>query len=158
MSYAPHAHSTFLADLDARIELQAGLHVSETNSVLSNTRLALYYDESNSSSSSAGHSLTSASTTTDGNLDFSPADTAVRKGVLRSSVFPAFSNSSGGVEESPEDMQQKDPLQFEVWKLYSKAKSQLPNSERMSNLTWRMMSMNLRKLELERERQKGLVS
>lgn len=48
-------------------------------------------------------------------------------------------------EESPEDMQRKDPLATQVWKLYSKQKGTLPNAERMENLTWRMMALTLRR-------------
>lgn len=47
-------------------------------------------------------------------------------------------------------MQRKDPLATQIWKLYSKTKTQLPNAERMENLTWRMMSMNLRRKEMQR--------
>lgn len=53
--------------------------------------------------------------------------------------------------ESPEEMQKNDPLGTQIWKLYHKTKGQLPNSERLENLTWRMMSMNLRRKELERQ-------
>lgn len=48
-------------------------------------------------------------------------------------------------------MQKKDPLGIQIWRLYSKAKNQLPNQERMDNLSWRMMSMNLKR-EQERAR------
>ncbi|CED85493.1 GATA-4/5/6 transcription factors [Phaffia rhodozyma] len=41
-----------------------------------------------------------------------------------------------------------DPVAAQVWKMYSKHKSELPNGQRMENLTWRMMAMNLRKKEL----------
>lgn len=116
-----------------------------------------YYDGAPSNAPSIGQSQTPA-TSIDGILDLSLEDEAVRKGVLRQTYFPAWKNDSGDINEtSPEDMQQRDPLQLEVWKLYSKAKTQLPNADRMQNLTWRMMSMNLRRLELERERQKGCV-
>lgn len=49
--------------------------------------------------------------------------------------------------ESPEEMQKKDPLGTQIWKLYSRTKSQLPNQERMENLTWRMMAMHLKRRE-----------
>jgi GATA-binding protein len=115
------------------------------------------YDGASSNAPSIGQSQTPA-TSIDGILDLSLEDEAVRKSVLRQTYFPAWKNDSGDVNEaSLEDMQQRDPLQLEVWKLYSKAKTQLPNADRMQNLTWRMMSMNLRRLELERERQKGCV-
>lgn len=41
-------------------------------------------------------------------------------------------------------MQKQDPLGTQIWKLYSRTKSRLPNQKRMENLTWRMMAMNLR--------------
>jgi GATA-binding protein, other eukaryote len=87
------------------------------------------------------------SLTLDTKLEFSPRDDAVRSSVLRDSYFPDV----GGDVETPEEMQKKDPLATQVWKLYSKAKTQLPNAERMENLTWRMMAMNLRRMELERK-------
>ncbi|KAF1962940.1 hypothetical protein CC80DRAFT_398821 [Byssothecium circinans] len=82
----------------------------------------------------------------EGHQDSLPS-AAARRGVLaNSSIFPSFKNDAGGADiGSPEQMQQSDPLATQVWKLYSKAKTQLPNSERMSNLTWRMMAMNMRR-------------
>lgn len=88
-------------------------------------------------------------------LELSPRDGAVRSSVLQEAYFPTWTDDTAGGLDSPEELQKKDPLGTQIWKLYSKAKSQLPNAERMENLTWRMMSMNLRKLELERS--KGLV-
>ena len=49
-------------------------------------------------------------------------------------------------------MQKKDPLATQVWKYYSKTKTQLPSHERMENLTWRMMAMNLKRQEREQAR------
>ncbi|KAF2404268.1 hypothetical protein EJ06DRAFT_553177 [Trichodelitschia bisporula] len=104
-----------------------------------------------SGSSSTVQSLTSSSTQ-DGTLDFSTREGALRKGVLEESYFPVWKDGAGGLSlDDPEEMQRNDPLATQVWKLYSRAKSQLPNAERMENLTWRMMSMNLRRLELERK-------
>lgn len=115
-----------------------------------------HYDESASGGSSAIQSLASTSTL-DSKLELLPVEGAARRGVLQESYFPSWKNDSGPIDESPEEMAKKDPLATQVWRLYSKAKSQLPNAERMENLTWRMMSMNLRRLELERERTRGLV-
>ncbi|KAK6533240.1 hypothetical protein TWF694_002196 [Orbilia ellipsospora] len=42
-------------------------------------------------------------------------------------------------------MQKQDPLATQIWKLYSRTKVGLPNQERMENLTWRMMSMTLKR-------------
>ncbi|KAK9485726.1 hypothetical protein V1527DRAFT_496498 [Lipomyces starkeyi] len=57
--------------------------------------------------------------------------------------IPAFDQQSPVDEELCKD----DPLATKIWRLYSKAKSSLPNQERMENLTWRMMAMSLRKRE-----------
>ncbi|KAK9373035.1 uncharacterized protein V1513DRAFT_433210 [Lipomyces chichibuensis] len=64
--------------------------------------------------------------------------------------IPAFEQQSPVDEELCKD----DPLATKIWRLYSKAKSSLPNQERMENLTWRMMAMSLRK----RERQQQCIS
>lgn len=111
-----------------------------------------------SATSSTIHSLTSASTI-ESKLDLSPTDSAARKGLLRDSFFDNWrDDGSTAVLGSPEEMQRKDPLATQIWKLYSKTKTQLPNAERMENLTWRMMSMNLRRKERERLRQEESVS
>ncbi|KAN0062020.1 Sodium- and chloride-dependent GABA transporter 1 [Thecaphora frezii] len=48
-------------------------------------------------------------------------------------------------EVDPEEMSRKDPLATQVWRMYAKQRSQLPNGARMENITWRMMAMTLRK-------------
>ncbi|KAH2983866.1 hypothetical protein KXW58_009719 [Aspergillus fumigatus] len=93
----------------------------------------------------------------------SPPDSAhVQDGLLQDSLFPEWRNAAprDGVE-SPDEMQRKDPLATQIWKLYSRTKAQLPNQERMENLTWRMMAMSLKRKERERlqqnNRQVGLI-
>jgi len=92
-------------------------------------------------------------------LAFAPPDPAARPGVLADSIFPALKNDADGADmPSPEEMQRNDPLGTQIWKLYSKARTQLPNAERMENLTWRMMALNMRRAaerERERERNRG---
>ncbi|KAI9891917.1 MAG: hypothetical protein M1814_002302 [Vezdaea aestivalis] len=65
--------------------------------------------------------------------------------LLRSSVFPELETDSAPSTNSPDEMRKQDPLGTQIWKLYSKTKSQLPNQERMENLTWRMMAIGLKK-------------
>ncbi|GAA5925503.1 GATA-type transcription factor [Sporobolomyces koalae] len=48
-------------------------------------------------------------------------------------------------EESAEMLSQKDPIAAQVWRMFHKAKNTMPNGARMENLTWRLMSMTLRK-------------
>ncbi|OQO07030.1 hypothetical protein B0A48_07596 [Cryoendolithus antarcticus] len=115
--------------------------------------------DTTSGSSSAIQSLTSASTlsTLESKLDLSPADSTLPQVMLRDSFFDQWKDDTVGVEiETPEEMQKNDPLGTQIWKLYHKTKGQLPNGERLENLTWRMMSMNLRRKELER--QQGFAS
>jgi GATA-binding protein len=79
-------------------------------------------------------------------LDISATDRLAWKELMRDSIFPTWKDDTGGEElDSPDEMQMKDPLGIRIWRLYSKTKTQLPNQERMENLTWRMMAMCLRK-------------
>lgn len=80
-------------------------------------------------------------------LDFSLHDGITDGGLLRESVFPDWQD--GAPPDSADEMQRKDPLATQIWKLYTRTKSQLPNQERMENLTWRMMAMSLRRKERE---------
>ncbi|KAF1916754.1 area protein [Ampelomyces quisqualis] len=86
-------------------------------------------------------------------MHLSPTKHAARRGLLEEAMFPAFGNDAGSPHvESPEQLQKDDPLGTQIWKLYSRAKTQLPNAERMENLTWRLMSVNLRRAELQRNK------
>jgi GATA-binding protein len=77
-------------------------------------------------------------------------DGAMRKKLLRNTIFPTLRDDAAGAElDNPEEMQKKDPLATQIWRLYSKTKKTLPNQERMENLTWRMMAMQLRKRQQE---------
>ena len=76
-----------------------------------------------------------------------------RKDLLREAFFPDWKDdASKGDLADPDEMQKRDPLGTQIWKLYSKTKTQLPNQERMENLTWRMMAMNLKRKEREQAR------
>lgn len=48
-------------------------------------------------------------------------------------------------EDSAEALSKKDPIAAQVWRMFNKAKHTLPNGARMENLTWRLMSMTLKK-------------
>ena len=121
-----------------------------------NVRMPTHIDNNASGSSSAIQSLTSASTlsTLEGKLEGSPSEATARQGLLRDSFLDQWKDDTGSAEnETPEDMQKNDPLGTQIWKLYHRTKGQLPNGERLENLTWRMMSMNLRRKERERQQQ-----
>ena len=86
-------------------------------------------------------------------LDLSaPSVAAPRKELLPEAFFSDWKDDAASVDlDNPDEMQKKDPLATQIWKLYSKTKTQLPNQERMENLTWRMMGMNLRRKEREQQ-------
>lgn len=89
-------------------------------------------------------------------MEISPTQDSARRGVLQDAIFPAFGNDAGSPDvDSPEQMQKNDPLGTQIWKLYSRAKTQLPNAERMENLTWRMMAMNMRRADMDRNKGYG---
>ncbi|KAJ5887413.1 Nitrogen regulatory protein nrfA [Penicillium taxi] len=80
---------------------------------------------------------------------FAPTNSS--NNMLQDSIFPEWKHGERG--ESPEDLQRKDPLAAQIWRLYARTKSQLPNQERMENLTWRMMAMSLKRKEREQREQ-----
>ena len=89
------------------------------------------------------------------NLDLSTSNTVARnESLLRDAVFPQWTDDAAPSDvDNAEEMQKKDPLGTQIWKLYSRTKSRLPNQERMENLTWRMMAMNLRRREQQQQQQ-----
>ncbi|KAL1648111.1 Sodium- and chloride-dependent GABA transporter 1 [Diplodia intermedia] len=139
--------SPLSADFDNdAIGAMTDLHSFHTSSSPRHVRFPQGHRDDVSGTSSAVQSLTSASTLDSSKLDLSPSDSVAREGVLRDTFFPRLHNDAAAHLDDPDEMQKKDPIGTQIWKLYNKQKSQLPNSERMENLTWRMMSMNLRKM------------
>lgn len=69
---------------------------------------------------------------------------------LRPAQFSSFDQrmaASRGQSQlqTPEEMQKQDPLAIQIWRFFAHTKQNLPDQERMENLTWRMMHVNLRK-------------
>ena len=86
-------------------------------------------------------------------VDISPENQETRKELLRDAIFPNWRDDASGSDlAQPDEMAKKDPIGIQMWKLYSRTKTQLPNQERMDNLTWRMMAMNLKRKEREQAR------
>ncbi|KAI4215569.1 MAG: hypothetical protein LQ351_002038 [Letrouitia transgressa] len=81
-------------------------------------------------------------------LDISSDHRDTRKDLLREAVFPDWQNDATSTDLT--EMRENDPLGHQIWRLYSKTKAQLPNHERMENLTWRMMAMHLKRRERTR--------
>lgn len=59
-------------------------------------------------------------------------------------AFSGFRDGIAGMSDSPDDLAKDDPLATQIWRYFAKTKQNLPNQERMENLTWRMMHVNLR--------------
>jgi GATA-binding protein len=84
-------------------------------------------------------------------MNISVADSDART-KLYDSFCPASKDNTAGEElDSLNEMQRKDRLAIQVWRLYSKTKRRLPNQERMENLTLRMMAMSLRSRKQEED-------
>lgn len=83
---------------------------------------------------------------------FSPTSSAnAQEGMLQDPIFPEWKTGAPRGGENPEELQRKDPLAAQIWRLYTRTKAQLPNQERMENLTWRMMAMSLKRKEREQQ-------
>ncbi|KIK98250.1 hypothetical protein PAXRUDRAFT_824042 [Paxillus rubicundulus Ve08.2h10] len=61
-------------------------------------------------------------------------------------------------EIDPERLAKQDPLATRVWKMYTRTKATLPHAQRMENITWRMMSLALKKKRDEDEESKQTVA
>ncbi|KDE08866.1 hypothetical protein MVLG_00964 [Microbotryum lychnidis-dioicae p1A1 Lamole] len=59
--------------------------------------------------------------------------------------MPSPTDSTIIDDENAEALSRQDPIAAQVWRMFNKAKNTLPNGARMENLTWRLMSMTLKK-------------
>ncbi|OQE17912.1 hypothetical protein PENSTE_c019G00665 [Penicillium steckii] len=80
---------------------------------------------------------------------FSPTTSNNNDNFLQDPIFPEWKTGTPRGGDNPDDLQKQDPLAAQIWRLYTRTKSQLPNQERMENLTWRMMAMSLKRKERE---------
>jgi hypothetical protein len=62
-------------------------------------------------------------------------------------TFDSDKEEDSDTDDSDKNPVKKDPLASQVWRMYTKAKDNLPNGSRLENLTWRMMAMTLKKKE-----------
>ncbi|KAL8295758.1 hypothetical protein RB597_009166 [Gaeumannomyces tritici] len=86
-------------------------------------------------------------------IDLKGTYSVARDKLSRTEVFDDLRDGMAGVkDDTPEALQAMDPLAAQVWRFFSKTKQQLPNQQRMENLTWRMMHMNLRNRQQEEAR------
>ncbi|KAJ4292486.1 hypothetical protein N0V90_009148 [Kalmusia sp. IMI 367209] len=106
----------------------------------------------NSSGSNAASTASASLKTKLDKLDLTSAEAAARRSILEDTIFPLLKNDLGNAElMTPKEMQENDPLATQIWRFYSKA-IQLPNSERMESLIWRMMAMHMRRAKFDRNK------
>lgn len=80
----------------------------------------------------------------------SAAEIKTRVNMLHGSFFPNGKGNPTSVDPGPTgELCKKDSLTAQILGLYSDIKLNLPNQERMKNLTWRMMSINLQKTRVQ---------
>ncbi|TDL24175.1 hypothetical protein BD410DRAFT_820374 [Rickenella mellea] len=70
---------------------------------------------------------------------------AVASPVSRGSPDLRASADLEAANAEPERLAKEDPLATQVWKMYARTKASLPHAQRMENLTWRMMTLALKK-------------
>lgn len=81
-------------------------------------------------------------------LDISPENEDISRDLLRETFLPDWKDDTASADlGNPDEMQKKDPFASQIWRFYTKTKTQLPQQERMENLSWRMMAMNLKRKE-----------
>lgn len=83
-------------------------------------------------------------------------DNAASSKLLGPALFPLLQNANGGNNETAEEMQQNDPLATQMWKFFAKTKQNIPNQDRMENLTWRMMGVGMRKRKEQMQQKKSV--
>ncbi|GAA5895246.1 hypothetical protein JCM8208_005947 [Rhodotorula glutinis] len=114
------------------------------------------YGTGSAGASPAGGSANGASATAAGAAGSAGGGSAgSRTGASPSALFftgspladsqPSPAGSTIIDEESAEVLSRKDPIAAQVWRMFHKAKNTMPNGARMENLTWRLVSMTLKK-------------
>ena len=67
-------------------------------------------------------------------------------------------NNDQALENEVEKMAARDPIAAQVWRMYARTKATLPHAQRMENLTWRMMTMALKRRNEEEGKSRGVLS
>ena len=83
---------------------------------------------------------------------------AVNDQLFGDALFPSLDSAASGPGKSIDQLQDDDPLAAQVWRFFTKTKQQLPNQQRLENLTWRMMALSMRKKKQEEEAKQSHAS
>lgn len=70
---------------------------------------------------------------------------------------PSGADNDKALEDEVERMAARDPIAAQVWRMYARTKATLPHAQRMENLTWRMMTMALKKRNEEEGKSRDAV-
>jgi GATA-binding protein len=84
---------------------------------------------------------------------------AANNELLGNALFPSLLNADDtgpGSKQNLAQIQRDDPLATQIWKLFKQTKQQLPNQERMENMTWRMMALRMRNQRKEEQQNRHL--
>ena len=76
--------------------------------------------------------------------DMDKTNAAASTSLLGTALFPSL-ESAADSEEGEDATKSDDSLPTQMWKFFARTKQQLPNQQRMENLAWRMMSLEMRK-------------
>lgn len=75
--------------------------------------------------------------------------------LLGPAQFPVYSHGDDGSDgPSSRSQQQDESIATQLFKILAQYKQQTPNQRRMENMTWRLMSLQMRQQSLEAKRQK----
>ncbi|ROT37560.1 hypothetical protein SODALDRAFT_279799 [Sodiomyces alkalinus F11] len=97
-------------------------------------------------------------------LDFSMALDQQPKGahdrILKSAAFPHLQQPAimTADDQGLDQIRREDPLVTQMWKFFHRTKQSLPNQERMENLSWRLMAIDLRKMRTQQEEEMAAAS
>lgn len=74
--------------------------------------------------------------------------------LLGPAQFPLFDNGDGVSNGTLGKTNQDEPLASQLWKAFVQCKQHMPHQRRMENMTWRLMSLQMRQQSQERQKQK----
>lgn len=76
--------------------------------------------------------------------------------LLGPAQFPLFDNSDDASNGTLGKANQDEPLASQLWKAFVQCKQHMPHQRRMENMTWRLMSLQMRQHSQEKQKQKQI--
>jgi GATA-binding protein len=78
--------------------------------------------------------------------------------LLGPAQFPLFDSSDDASNGTLGKANQDEPLASQLWKAFVQCKQHMPHQRRMENMTWRLMSLQMRQHSQEKQKQKYVVT